>query len=183
MKHAPLIITGPSGVGKGTLLTLLRGEFPMRFAIGHTSRAPRAGEQHGIHYYFVERAFMETKIAEGGFFLEHVEHYGNLYGISWGAFRDVQDSGGICVFDLLGGGIQIIRDAKVILIIPPSREELERRLWGRGTETPESFAIRMRSAEGHKGLEVDYTVINAVLEVAHEEIRQKLFEWYPHLRI
>lgn len=90
----PVVISGPSGVGKGTLISKLMKEFPSTFgfSVSHTTRAPREKEVHGVHYYFTERSKMENDIREGKF-LESASVHGNLYGTSIEAVEAVTDSG------------------------------------------------------------------------------------------
>eukprot|EP00961_Rhodomonas_salina_P192684 2600808-Rhodomonas_salina.1 len=87
-KAAPkaLVIAGPSGVGKGTLIEKLKAEFPdaFGFSVSHTTRAPRPGEENGVHYHFVEKPAMEAEVKDGKF-LEHADVHGNMYGTSFAA--------------------------------------------------------------------------------------------------
>lgn len=90
----PVVISGPSGVGKGTLIAMLMKEFPTMFgfSVSHTTRAPRGMEKDGIHYHFTERSVMEAEIKDGKF-LEFASVHGNLYGTSIEAVEVVADSG------------------------------------------------------------------------------------------
>lgn len=90
----PVVICGPSGVGKGTLIGKLMKEFPetFGFSVSHTTRKPRAKEVDGVHYHFATRSVMAQDIEEGKF-LESAEVHGNLYGTSWAAVKDVSDAG------------------------------------------------------------------------------------------
>ncbi|EDW94033.1 guanylate kinase [Drosophila yakuba] len=177
----PLVLCGPSGSGKSTLLKRLFAEFPntFGFSISHTTRKPRAGEEHGVHYYFVERPEMEEAIA-GDEFIETAEFTGNLYGTSKAAVREIQAQGRVCILDIEQKGVEQIRrtDLNPILIFnnPPSIEELERRLRQRGSETEESLSKRLNAAQ----VELDYgltpgnfhKIINNVdIDVAYEEFR------------
>ncbi|XP_016989021.1 guanylate kinase [Drosophila rhopaloa] len=177
----PLVLCGPSGSGKSTLLKRLFAEFPntFGFSISHTTRKPREGEEHGVHYYFVERPDMEAAIA-GDEFIETAEFSGNLYGTSKEAVREIQAQGRVCILDIEQKGVEQIRqtDLNPILIFnnPPSIQELERRLRLRGSETEESLRKRLNAAQ----VELDYgltpgnfhKIINNVdIEVAYEEFR------------
>ncbi|EDX09987.1 GD14257 [Drosophila simulans] len=188
----PLVLCGPSGSGKSTLLKRLFAEFPSTFgfSISHTTRKPREGEEHGVHYYFVERPEMEAAIAGDEFietaaiagdeFIETAEFTGNLYGTSKAAVREIQAQGRLCILDIEQKGVEQIRrtDLNPILIFnnPPSIKELERRLRKRGSETEESLSKRLNAAQ----VEIDYgltpgnfhKIINNVdIDVAYEEFR------------
>lgn len=97
----PIVISGPSGVGKGTLISKLMEEFPSMFgfSVSHTTRAPREKEQNGVHYHFTERSKMEKEIKDGKF-LEFANVHGNLYGTSVEAVEVVADSGKVCMLHL-----------------------------------------------------------------------------------
>lgn len=96
----PIVISGPSGVGKGTLISMLMKEYPSMFgfSVSHTTRAPRAMEKDGVHYHFIERSAMEKEI-EDGKFLEFASVHGNLYGTSVEAVEVVADDGKVTFFD------------------------------------------------------------------------------------
>ncbi|KAH8345999.1 hypothetical protein KR067_012916 [Drosophila pandora] len=177
----PLVLCGPSGSGKSTLLKRLFAEYPntFGFSISHTTRKPREGEEHGVHYYFVERPDMEAAIA-GDEFIETAEFTGNLYGTSKAAVREIQAKGRVCILDIEQKGVEQIRrtDLNPILIFnnPPTIKELERRLRLRGSETEESLNKRLNAAQ----VEIDYgltpgnfhKIINNVdIDVAYQEFR------------
>ncbi|EDV95803.1 guanylate kinase [Drosophila grimshawi] len=177
----PLVLCGPSGSGKSTLLKRLFAEFPemFGFSVSHTTRRPRDGEEHGIHYYFVSRPDMELAIANDEF-IETAEFSGNMYGTSKEAVRDIQSKGRVCILDIEQKGVEQIRrtDLNPILIYnnPPSIEELEQRLRKRGTETEESLRKRLNAAK----MEIDYGLMpgnfhkivhNEDIDVAYEEFR------------
>ena len=154
-----LVVCGPSAAGKSTLVDNLVKSFPDDFAysVSHTSRAARAGEVDGRDYHFVPRAAIEAARAEG-LFIETAEVHGELYGTSVKAVQDVCGLGKVCVLILdiegaknaasettktvLGHGTRV----KLVLVVPPSSEELERRLRARGTETPEAMSLRLWNA-------------------------------------
>lgn len=148
----PLVISGPSGVGKGTLFTLLRERHPDTFAlsVSHTTRGPRAGEAHGTHYYFVTRDDFERLIAEDGF-IEHAQFGGNRYGTSKQTVRDQAAKGQVVVLDIEMEGVKQLKrsdiEARYVFVAPPSAEELERRLKGRGTESEADVAKRLDQAK------------------------------------
>lgn len=148
----PLVISGPSGVGKGTLFGLLVERHPDTFtlSVSHTTRAPRPGESHGVHYHFVPHADFEDLIARDGF-VEHAQFSGNRYGTSRQAIRDLEDQGKVVVLDIEMEGVKQIKasgmDARFVFVAPPSEEELEKRLRGRGTEKEESVLKRLEQAK------------------------------------
>lgn len=148
----PLVISGPSGVGKGTLFSLLQQRHPDVFtlSVSHTTRAPRDGEAHGTHYYFVTHPAFEELIAADGF-VEHAQFSGNRYGTSKQAIRDLTERGRVVVLDIEMEGVKQIKasgmGARYVFVAPPSEEELEKRLRGRGTEKEESVLKRLNQAK------------------------------------
>lgn len=148
-----LVICGPSGVGKGTLIDMLKQEYPLAFgfSVSHTTRQPRPGEKNGVHYHFVSVEKMEADI-KAGKFLEHANVHGNFYGTSIAAVESVRKTGKICILDIDVQGCRQCRKAKLpgtyVFVSPPSFEELEKRLRGRGTETEDKIAKRLANAKG-----------------------------------
>ncbi|CAH2058445.1 unnamed protein product [Thlaspi arvense] len=148
----PIVISGPSGVGKGTLISMLMKEFPSTFgfSVSHTTRSPRSMERDRIHYHFADKSVMEKDIKEGKF-LEFASVHGNLYGTSIESVEVVTDSGKRCILDIDVQGARSVRasslDATFIFVCPPSMKELEDRLRARGTETEEQIQKRLRNAE------------------------------------
>jgi guanylate kinase len=131
-------VCGPSGVGKSTLISRLRQEFPddFGFSVSHTTRAPRAGEENGVHYWFTTRPEMEAEVAAGKF-LESASVHGNMYGTSFEAVERVSAAGRVCILDIDVQGVASCRAAKFgvdkyIFIAPPTVADLESRLRGRG---------------------------------------------------
>ena len=180
-KLRPIVMCGPSGVGKGTLINRLMADFPGKFgfSVSHTTRAPRPGETDGVHYNFVEKAAMEADIAEGKF-LEHAHVHENIYGTSLAAVEAVATKGQVCVLDIDVQGAEIVKkstlDALFVFIAPPSMEELEKRLRGRGTEKEESIQKRLANAAGEMAkTEVDgffhSVIVNDDLEKAYGELK------------
>ncbi|GJP72577.1 hypothetical protein CLOP_g3292 [Closterium sp. NIES-67] len=181
----PVVICGPSGVGKGTLITRLMEEFPGRcgFSVSHTTRKPRPGEEDGVHYNFTAREEMEKEIAEGKF-LEKADVHGNLYGTSVAAVKKVTDSGKMCILDIDVQGARQVKaspalDAVFIFVAPPSFEELERRLRGRGTETEEQVEKRLGNARkemdaGKDATLFNHTIINDNLDAAYSKLKALL---------
>lgn len=180
----PVVICGPSGVGKGTLIARLMKEFPsvFGFSVSHTTRAPRYLEKSGVHYHFTERTLMESAIQEGKF-LESADVHGNLYGTSVAAVEAVANAGKRCILDIDVQGAQAVKksglDAAFIFIAPPSLEQLESRLRGRGTESEEQIQKRLKNARvelehGKNGLLFDHYVVNDNLEECYLEIKRLL---------
>ncbi|CAE7332680.1 PPM1B, partial [Symbiodinium natans] len=110
--HTPLVVVGPSGVGKGTLIQKIMDTFPGQFgfAVSHTTRKPRPGEVHGKSYWFVELEEMKKEVATPGRFLEHASVHGNLYGTSQAALDTVRDKGQICILDVDVQGARLIKE-------------------------------------------------------------------------
>jgi len=181
-KLRPIVMCGPSGVGKGTLINRLMADFPGKFgfSVSHTTRAPRPGETDGVHYNFVEKAAMEADIVDGKF-LEHAHVHENIYGTSLAAVEAVATKGQVCVLDIDVQGAEIVKkstlDALFVFIAPPSMEELEKRLRGRGTEKEESIQKRLANAAGEMAkTEVDgffhAVIVNDDLEKAYAEMKK-----------
>lgn len=171
------IICGPSGVGKGTVVGALMARDPeLYFSVSATTRAPRPGESDGVHYHFLTMEQFEAWIAEDQF-LEHAAYVGNRYGTPKKFVDEAMGQGRDVLLDIeIQGAAQIHEkrpDAVRIYIAPPSWEELERRLLGRGTESIEK--VRSRLARGKEEFDAaknfDYFVINDTVDHAVEEIR------------
>ena len=189
----PLIVCGPSGVGKGTIIDKfmqeLGGSHQFGFTVSHTTRKPREGEVNGVHYHFCDMEEMKQQIQKGAF-LEFAEVHGNLYGTSLQSLRDVQDQGKRCLLDIDVEGVRSIKkiasemllEPKYLFIAPPSLETLKERLVGRGTETPESLAKRTANAKA----EVEYgtlqnfdaIVVNNDLDLACKEFSEAVRKMY-----
>jgi guanylate kinase len=167
-----LLITGPSGVGKGTLVTRLRERHPdLWLSVSATTRAPRAGEEEGRHYFFLDRAAFERQVAAGGF-LEWAEFAGNLYGTPRAAVQERLEAGRTVLLEIeLEGARQVRRSFPAgfqVLLRPPSFEELERRIRGRGTDSEEAIARRLARAREELAAEAEFdaVVVNDDLERA-----------------
>ncbi|OYW92955.1 MAG: guanylate kinase, partial [Alishewanella sp. 32-51-5] len=160
------IISAPSGAGKSTLIqALLKRYHDMRLSVSHTTRAPRPGEQDGVHYHFTTIADFQRRIANGEF-LESAEVFGNYYGTSAQAIRELLSQGIDVFLDIDWQGAQQIR-AKVagtigIFILPPSLDALQQRLTNRATDSAEVIAKRMAQAQSEMShaFEYDYLIIN-----------------------
>lgn len=151
-----VVICGPSGVGKGTIITKLTEEFgrsQLGFAVSHTTRKPRAGEKHGVDYFFAEKELMEAEIADGKF-VESARVHANIYGTSMNSVRDVTKKGKVCILDIDVQGVEAVKKSGMnsrtvyIFVKPPCMVDLEARLRGRGTETEDKIKIRMDNARG-----------------------------------
>lgn len=148
-----IVMCGPSGVGKGTLIKKLMSDRPDTFAfcVSHTSRAPRAGEENGVHYHFAAKAEIEG-MQQRGEMLECCEVHGNLYGTSRKALEAVQASGRVPIIEIDVQGAQKLKKQQgslnfyYMFINTPSIEELEKRIRGRGQETEEKLKTRIETA-------------------------------------
>ena len=172
-----LVISSPSGAGKTTLARQLAEEFDLRFSVSFTTRSPRAGEVEGRDYCFVSNACFDEMIAAGQFAEWAVVH-GNRYGTSIATVEQSLAGGTDCLFDVdFQGGREIRKqwpdDSVLCFILPPSMEELERRLRRRATDAPEVIERRLAMAckeLEHYG-EYDYLVVNDSLPRAYQELR------------
>lgn len=172
------VITGPSGVGKGTLIRGLRERVPeLELTVSATTRAPRPGERDGIEYHFMSPDEFEAH-ARAGDFLEHASYSGHRYG----TLRDEVDrrlgSGTPVVLEIELQGARQVRqampDSVAVFIAPPSTEALRSRLVGRGTDSPEQVQARLEMAERELGAagEFRHVVVNDRLEEATDKLVQ-----------
>lgn len=170
------VVSGPSGVGKSSVVTqvrLLRPE--IYFSVSVTTRPPRPGEVEGEHYHFVDRATF-AKLAEAGELLEHAEFAGNCYGTPRAPVERALEQGRPAVLEIELQGARQVRaampDARLVMLVPPSWEELVGRLTGRGTE--QRSAVEARLAEAERELaaagEFDARVVNADVRVAAQRL-------------
>ena len=169
------VISGASGVGKGTVLkAVMEQRDDLSFSVSATTRAPRPGEVDGVHYYFITKERFEELIAQDAF-LEYDAHAANYYGTPLAQLEEKLKSGHI-MLDIEPKGAEIVRkkrpDAVLIFIMPPSVEELERRLRGRGDTSEEQIALRMERAKWEMDQRewYDHVVVNDDLNVCVKEI-------------
>lgn len=168
------IISAPSGAGKSSLLTALLNENPcydMKISVSHTTRDSRPGEEDGVHYHYVSKDVFQDLIAQDAF-LEYAEVFGNFYGTSRLWIEEMLNKGVDIFLDIDWQGAQQIRqkmpNTKSIFILPPSREELERRLNARGQDSEAVIARRMQEAcsEISHYNEYDFLIINDDFDTA-----------------
>lgn len=172
-RGALFVVSGPSGVGKSTLVRRALATIPaLRFSVSATTRPARPDEQQGVHYHFVDRSRFAAWVDEGAF-LEHAEVYDQCYGTLRAPTLDAMSQGISLLLDIDVQGARQIREclpeAVHIFVSPPSREALRERLVARGTDNPAVIARRMEKAtEQLRGCgSYDYVVVNDVLELGH----------------
>ena len=175
-KGVLIIVSAPSGCGKSTVLRrLMELRDTLHFSISATTRQPRAGEREGVEYFFVSREQFQEMIRQGAF-LEYAEYVGNYYGTPKDAVDEQLDRGCDVYLDIeVQGAMQVKRqrpETLLIFLMPPSLEELERRLVGRGQDHPEIIRKRLLEAEREcaERDKFDYVVTNDVVERAAAEI-------------
>ncbi len=174
-KGTLLVISGPSGVGKGTIVDELLLRFPTTsLSVSCTTRAPRDGEKDGVNYFFITKHEFKEIIEKGGF-LEYSEHFDNFYGTPRKFVEEKLEEGDVILEIEVDGALQVknaMPEALLVMIEPPSREELYRRLKARGTESEEKIARRMEryDYEISKSYLYDFEVINDDLETAVDEV-------------
>jgi guanylate kinase len=170
------VITGPSGVGKGTLIAALRARHPeLELSVSATTRSPRPGEQDGVAYHFLTPSDFERRV-RGGEFIEHATYAGNSYG-TLRAELERRSRGGVpVVLEIELQGARQVRDAMpaavAIFIAPPSLEVLRERLAGRASDLPQEVARRLQIAETELAArdEFGFVVVNDALERAVDEL-------------
>jgi guanylate kinase len=170
------VITGPSGVGKGTLIRGLLERVPgLELSVSATTRAPRPGESDGVDYHFLTPEQFESGVAAGDF-VEHATYSGNRYGTLRSDLEQrLEQATGVVLEIEVQGARQVrtaIPDAVAVFIAPPSRAALRARLVGRGTDTPEQVTARLQTAERELEAQPEFghVVVNDRLEDATDEL-------------
>ncbi len=178
-----IVYSGPSGVGKGTVRPYFQDDpaLNLGYSISMTTRAPRNGEQEGVHYFFVTKEEFEAAV-ERGELLEHAFFCGNNYGTPLQYVENLRNEGKNVMLEIdVQGMEQVVEkcpEAITIFLVPPSMEELERRIRGRKTESEETIQERLAKAKKELAMKDNYkyVVCNDQAERAGEEIRQILLK-------
>ena len=173
-----LVLSGPSGTGKGTVCKVVRDSLGdnLAYSISATTRKPRTGEEHGREYFFFSKEEFEALRDQNGF-LEWAQVYDNYYGTPRAFVEEVLASGRDCILEIDPQGALQVRkatsEAVLVFIAPPSLEELRARLTGRGTEAPEEVEKRLSCAEAELAYsnQYDYLIVNDEVEKAAEKMR------------
>lgn len=172
-----IVLSGPSGAGKGTLCKELLKQLPnLNYSVSATTRAPREGEMDGVHYFFKSKEEFERMLAANQF-LEHAEYVNNLYGTPRFAVEEAINEGRNVILEIeIQGALQIKRKfpkGVFIFVVPPSMEELKARICKRGTETEDNIKKRLdkASVEQEYITEYDYAVVNDQVADAVEKIK------------
>ncbi|SFE64450.1 guanylate kinase [Actinacidiphila alni] len=170
------VLSGPSGVGKSTVVAHLRTVHPdVWLSVSATTRKPRPGEQHGVQYYFVDDDEFDKLVANGEL-LEWAEFAGNRYGTPRAAVLDKLGAGEPVLLEIDLQGARLVREsmpeARLVFLAPPSWEELVRRLTGRGTESPEVIEERLAAARVELAAEAEFdmTLVNTSVEAVAREL-------------
>lgn len=176
-----IVISGASGVGKGTVLKrMMEKRKDFSFSVSATTRPPRPGEEDGVHYYFVTKERFEEMIAQKAF-LEYDAHAANYYGTPRGQAEEKMERGHV-LLDIDPNGAKQVKEAApeavLIFIMPPDIRELERRLRGRGDTPEDQIKLRMERAvwEMEQRHWYDHVVVNDSAERCAEEILKIIAE-------
>lgn len=174
-------VSAPSGAGKTSLVkALIDSTDNVRVSVSHTTRSMRPGEVDGVNYHFVDREHFVAMVKDNAF-LEHAEVFGNLYGTSTQWVLDTLDSGTDVILEIDWQGAQQVRrllpETVGVFILPPSREELTRRLTGRGQDDSSIIDARMEEAisEMSHYVEANYVIINDNFDIALKDFRAILY--------
>ncbi|MFE6001120.1 guanylate kinase [Streptomyces sp. NPDC056454] len=170
------VLSGPSGVGKSTVVAHMRTVHPeVWLSVSATTRRPRPGERNGVHYFFVDDEEFDKLVANGEL-LEWAEFAGNRYGTPRRAVLDRLETGEPVLLEIDLQGARLVRqsmdDARLVFLAPPSWEELVRRLTGRGTEAPEVIERRLTAAKVELAAEAEFdtTLVNTSVEDVAREL-------------
>jgi len=171
-----LVVSGPSGAGKGTICkALLNKNDQIKLSVSATTRKPRTGEVDGVNYFFIEKEKFTTMI-ENGEFLEYAQIYDNFYGTPKAAIMECLEKGQDVILEIEMQGASQIKevcpDGVFIFVLPPSLEELKNRIVGRGTETAEEIEKRFSCAfdEINKIVDYDYFIVNDDVEKSVKQV-------------
>ena len=174
------VITGPSGVGKGTLIEKLMERVPeLELSVSATTREPRPGEEDGRDYHYLSEEEFERRV-EAGEFLEHAAYSGNRYGTLRSAVEDRLSEGRSVVLEIEVQGARQVRaampEALLIFIAPPDPAALRERLEGRGTDSPEAIRRRLRTAELELEAQVEFphVIVNDDVQKAASELEKRV---------
>lgn len=179
MRNILIVLSGPSGVGKGTIVSKLLENGRYSLSVSCTTRAPRDGERDGESYFFISKEKFLEMIGAGGF-LEYSNHFGNYYGTPREFVESKLESGDVILEIDVDGALRVKKahpEAVLIMILPPDMDRLRARLVGRGAETAEKIEERLARAEYELSLKnkYDYAVVNDNLDAAVAEI-EKIIE-------
>lgn len=199
-----LVISGPSGVGKGSIIQHILNNFPTKvsLSVSQTSREPRKGEINGIHYKFIGKDMSKhlSCIELEKQFLEYTSVHGNFYGTSYDEISRIHKERKLCILDIDSHGVKQIKSSKhfqncdnvsyvikYLFIAPPSMSELERRLRGRATENENQIITRLKNAQielnyGNKD-NYDKIIVNNNLDLALKETVDCIDGWFPFLSL
>ena len=175
MKHVLMAVSGPSGVGTGTIVkTILQRREDVVESVSCTTREPREGEVHGKHYFFLSKEEFLRRIEENDF-LEYDEHFGNYYGTPKSFVEETLKTKSVIMeIDVVGAlnAKKVFPDCVLVMILPPSLEELKNRLEGRGTEDADEIANRLSRIEYEVSQKdkYDYLIVNDDLETAIADV-------------
>ena len=171
-----LVVSGPSGAGKGTICKgLLNKNDQIKLSVSATTRKPRNGEVHGVNYFFIEKEEF-TKMIENGEFLEYAQIYDNFYGTPKAAIIECLEKGQDVILEIEMQGARQIKEVYpegvFIFVLPPSLEELKSRIVGRGTETQEEIEKRFSCAfeEINQIVNYDYFIVNEDIEKSVSDV-------------
>lgn len=171
-----IVLSGPSGVGKGTVCTALRPKMPeLVYSVSATTRLPREGEENGVNYFFKTREQFASMI-EADQLLEYAEYVGNYYGTPRDFVEKTLDSGRDIILEIeVQGALKVkekFPEGIFVFLLPPSMDELKDRIRGRGTEHPDVISHRMSVAEDEISLirHYDYAVVNDEIDLACKRI-------------